>query len=173
MSVVPGTWLYNIQRWSVLMLVKYCLLTNNIANRKYNSTQSYQSTGRKQFKMSLTSSINWSNLNFLEWDYPAIYEGVMSPENNFIMIIQNIWLTITSSIGYLFLIPFYNVSRSNVKWETEEEVEEFQHDFSLQANKLWRGLWFLNFIFIRNPLPSRGKIRIKLVQIPETSQSEE
>merc|ERR1711953_342482 len=51
--------------------------------------------------------INLGNLNFLDWDYPAIYEGVMSPENNFIMIIQNFWMTVTSSIGYIFLIPFF------------------------------------------------------------------
>ena len=50
-----------------------------------------------------------NNLNFLEWDYPAIYEGVMSPENNVIMIVQNLWMTITSSIGYLALTPFYQV----------------------------------------------------------------
>ena len=53
--------------------------------------------------------INLDNLNFLNWDYPAIYEGVMSPENNFIMIIQNFWMTVTSSIGYIFLIPFFQV----------------------------------------------------------------
>ena len=34
----------------------------------------------------------------------------MSPENNFIMIIQNLWMTITSSIGYIALIPFYQAS---------------------------------------------------------------
>ena len=38
-------------------------------------------------------------------------QGVMSPENNFIMIIQNLWMTITSSIGYIALIPFYQASR--------------------------------------------------------------
>ena len=53
--------------------------------------------------------INLDNLNFVNWDYPAIYEGVMSPENNFIMIIQNFWMTVTSSIGYIFLIPFFEV----------------------------------------------------------------
>ena len=54
--------------------------------------------------------INLDNLNFVNWDYPAIYEGVMSPENNFIMIIQNFWMTVTSSIGYIFLIPFFKVN---------------------------------------------------------------
>ena len=53
--------------------------------------------------------INLDNLNFVHWDYPAIYEGIMSPENNFIMIIQNFWMTVTSSIGYIFLIPFFQV----------------------------------------------------------------
>ena len=57
--------------------------------------------------------INLDNLNFLDWDYPAIYEGVMSPENNFIMIIQNFWMTVTSSIGYVFLIPFFEVTEGN------------------------------------------------------------
>ena len=64
--------------------------------------------------------INFGNLNFLEWDYPAIYEGIMSPENNFIMIIQNFWMTVTSSIGYVFLIPFFQVIVGNTsKFFTE------------------------------------------------------
>ena len=99
--------------------------------------------------MSLTSSINWSNLNFLEWDYPAIYEGVMSPENNFIMIIQNIWLTITSSIGYLFLIPFYNVSRSKIKWDKEEEEKTISFFFA--GKKSLESFWFSN-LFFKKPI---------------------
>ena len=59
--------------------------------------------------------INLGNLNFLDWDYPAIYEGIMSPENNFIMIIQNFWMTVTSSIGYVFLIPFFQVIVGNTR----------------------------------------------------------
>ena len=38
------------------------------------------------------------------------YVGVMSPEENMIVIIQNILLFISSSIGYLLLLPFYRVS---------------------------------------------------------------
>ena len=38
------------------------------------------------------------------------YVGVMSPEENMIVIIQNILLFISSSIGYLLLVPFYQVT---------------------------------------------------------------
>ena len=38
-----------------------------------------------------------------------ISQGIFQPENNAIVLIQNFWLTVTSSIGYLFLIPFYVV----------------------------------------------------------------
>jgi len=36
-----------------------------------------------------------------------IYEGLFSPENNLIVIIQNFYVWVVSSIGFLLLIPFY------------------------------------------------------------------
>ena len=38
-----------------------------------------------------------------------IYEGLFSPENNIIVIIQNFYVWVVSSIGFLLLIPFYQV----------------------------------------------------------------
>ena len=38
-----------------------------------------------------------------------IYEGLFSPENNLIVIIQNFYVWVVSSIGFLLLIPFYQV----------------------------------------------------------------
>ena len=81
--------------------------------------------------MSLIDGINLSNFNFNNWDYLAIYEvklllsdvfselsfdhqGIFLPENNAIVLIQNFWLTVTSSIGYLFLIPFYVVRAKKI-----------------------------------------------------------
>ena len=44
-----------------------------------------------------------------EVDSDVTYVGVMSPEENMIVIFQNILLWIYSSIGYLTLLPFYQV----------------------------------------------------------------
>ena len=38
-----------------------------------------------------------------------VYVGVMSPEENMIVILQNVLMFIYSSIGYLMLLPFYQV----------------------------------------------------------------
>ena len=48
---------------------------------------------------------------YLDYDFDTsvTYVGVMSPEENMIVIIQNILLFISSSIGYLLLVPFYQV----------------------------------------------------------------
>ena len=44
-------------------------------------------------------------------DTSAIYEGVMSPENIIVGIIQNFIAFLTSSIGWAFILPFYKVIR--------------------------------------------------------------
>ena len=44
----------------------------------------------------------------------------MKPENNMIAIIQNLWLTITSSIGYALLTPFYEVM--NILTKKDEAI---------------------------------------------------
>ena len=81
--------------------------------------------------MSVIDGFDLNNFNFMEWDYLAIYEvkvinpemyllasilcqGIFLPENNAIVLIQNFWLTVTSSIGYLFLIPFYVVRKCSL-----------------------------------------------------------
>ena len=54
--------------------------------------------------------------NFIEnfsFDYDTVYVGVMSPEENMIVILQNVLMFIYSSIGYVMLLPFYQVR--NVK----------------------------------------------------------
>merc|ERR1711894_34470 len=40
-------------------------------------------------------------------DSTLIYEGIFSPENNLIVIIQNFYVWAVSSLGLLALIPFY------------------------------------------------------------------
>ena len=42
-------------------------------------------------------------------DSTLIYEGIFSPENNLIVIIQNFYVWAVSSFGLLLLIPFYQV----------------------------------------------------------------
>ena len=42
-------------------------------------------------------------------DSAAIYEGLLSPENNFIVIVQNFYVWLISSIGLWALTPFYQV----------------------------------------------------------------
>ena len=42
-------------------------------------------------------------------DSTLIYEGIFSPENNLIVIIQNFYVWAVSSLGLLALIPFYQV----------------------------------------------------------------
>ena len=42
-------------------------------------------------------------------DSAAIYEGLLSPENNFIVIVQNFYVWLVSSIGLWALTPFYQV----------------------------------------------------------------
>ena len=61
----------------------------------------------------------WKNVKrraFLEKTYfisaidsTLIYEGLFSPENNLIVIIQNFYVWAVSSLGLLALIPFYQV----------------------------------------------------------------
>ena len=52
--------------------------------------------------------------NFAAVDSSLIYEGLFSPENNLIVIIQNFYVWVTSSIGLLLLVPFYTVSPRSV-----------------------------------------------------------
>ena len=40
-----------------------------------------------------------------------IYTGLMSTENQVIVIVQNFYAWVTSSIGFLLLIPFYQVTQ--------------------------------------------------------------
>ena len=40
----------------------------------------------------------------------AIYEGVMQPDNIVVGIIQNFYNFLTSTVGWLLVIPFYQVS---------------------------------------------------------------
>ena len=53
----------------------------------------------KEYKISFISAI----------DSTLIYEGIFSPENNLIVIIQNFYVWAVSSFGLLLLIPFYQV----------------------------------------------------------------
>ena len=47
-----------------------------------------------------------------------IYTGLMSTENQVIVIVQNFYAWVTSSIGFLLLIPFYQVT-SQIFYSTE------------------------------------------------------
>lgn len=53
----------------------------------------------KEYRISFISAI----------DSTLIYEGIFSPENNLIVIIQNFYVWAVSSFGLLLLIPFYQV----------------------------------------------------------------
>ena len=54
------------------------------------------------------------SFNFAAVDSSLIYEGLFSPENNLIVIIQNFYVWVTSSIGLLLLVPFYTVRPGSV-----------------------------------------------------------
>lgn len=54
-----------------------------------------------------------SDIENFSFDYDTVYVGVMSPEENMIVILQNVLMFIYSSIGYVMLLPFYQVR--NVK----------------------------------------------------------
>ena len=50
-----------------------------------------------------------SDVENFSFDYDTVYVGVMSPEENMIVILQNVLMFIYSSIGYVMLLPFYQV----------------------------------------------------------------
>ena len=50
-----------------------------------------------------------SDFTNLGLDHVEIYEGLFSVENQVIVIVQNFYAWVTSSIGFLLLIPFYQV----------------------------------------------------------------
>ena len=58
----------------------------------------------KLFEYYLSDLVNY------EYDWQVVYVGVMSPEENMIVICQNILLWFYSTIGYLLLLPFYQVN---------------------------------------------------------------
>ena len=53
-----------------------------------------------------------SDVENFSFDYDTVYVGVMSPEENMIVILQNVLMFIYSSIGYVMLLPFYEVRRA-------------------------------------------------------------
>ena len=58
------------------------------------------------------------------FDYNTVYVGVMSPEENMIVILQNVLMFIYSSIGYVMLLPFYQV-RNRRRWECDRPLGDF------------------------------------------------
>ena len=64
------------------------------------------------------SAKNLYKFDCLDYDFDTsvTYVGVMSPEENMIVIIQNILLFISSSIGYLLLVPFYQVNFAHTRF---------------------------------------------------------
>jgi len=52
-------------------------------------------------------------------DTQAIYEGLFSPENNIIVIIQNFYVWLVSSIGFLLLIPFYQAPGTGRSFDSD------------------------------------------------------
>merc|ERR1712062_937205 len=61
-----------------------------------------------------------------------IYTGLMSTENQVIVIVQNFYAWLTSSIGFLLLIPFYQ-PRNTGRGFSEEDYDSFPSQSSSQS----------------------------------------
>ena len=55
------------------------------------------------------TNYNSPRLGTAALDMTAIYEGVMQPENIIVGVIQNFINFLTSTIGWVFILPFYQV----------------------------------------------------------------
>merc|ERR1712062_642916 len=61
-----------------------------------------------------------------------IYTGLMSTENQVIVIVQNFYAWVTSSIGFLLLIPFYQ-PRDTGRGFSVEDYDSFPSQSSSQS----------------------------------------